>query len=111
MNDDTKKVPTVGVSNWASLPRAAKAIVYETLRGHAAHASADAAKSQVLNDIITNGVARDPSAIQVMQNVTATAFDMAIGELEANDPELCQHCGVYHDEDENEPHRDPKGLS
>jgi hypothetical protein len=98
--------------SWENITREAKAVVYEHLYEAAAKHKKDAAAAALLRDVAMS-MSADPkeiavrvAAVELVQFSIAMAFELAIAQLEAADPDICSDCGGYHD-----PTVHPKDLS
>jgi hypothetical protein len=99
--------------SWENMPPSAKRVVYEHLRAMVAQHRRDSAMATLLRDVsMKDSAPLPPNPIEVMHEVAATAFGLALETLEDMDPDLCPDCGGYHDEGYvHVPSTNPKDLS
>lgn len=96
---------------WETIPPSAKLMVYEHLRAMVAQHRKDSAMATLLRDVSSTG-STQPNPIEVLHEVAATAFGVALEVLVDADPDLCPDCGTYHAEGYvHVPSTNPKDLS
>jgi hypothetical protein len=111
--DDIGEADDAEPERWDTIPRTAKRAVYEHIRLMIAQHHKDEAAAALLRDVAAMASPKQTaSPIEVMHNVMAMAFQVAIETLEDADEELCPDCGDYHEPDfVHVPATDPKDLS